>query len=155
MENYIDLLDRLTKEKELNNQLEKEIGSAELNFLWTSVIPLLDFICFINYERKYKINHLGSYYSFIRGDIPEDYFRGAVRHNVFNKGQFNEMFHCDPEIIDIRVERSNNFFKLKITGTNWISTEQGLKEVKRNFNSIDELVLDITKFLVDKGEILE
>jgi hypothetical protein len=65
------------------------------------------------------------------------------------------MFHCDPEIIDIRVERSNNFFKLKITGINWVATEEGLKEVKRNYNSIDELVLDITKFLVEKAVILK
>lgn len=155
MDNYIDLLDRLTKEKELNNQLEKEIGSAELNFLWTSVVPLLDFICFINYERKYKVNHLGSYYDFCRCGTSEEYFRDAVKHNVFHKGQFNESFNCNPEIIDIRVERSNNFFKLKITGINWTATPQGLKEEKKSYNTIDELVLDITKFLVDKGEILE
>lgn len=155
MDNYIELLDRLTKEKELNNQMEKEIGSAERNFLWTSVTPLLDFICFINYERKYKIPHLGSYYSFISGDIPEEYFRNTMKYNVFEFGCFCKRFNSEPEQIDIKVERSNDFFKLNITGINWVSTEQGLKEVKKSYNTIDELVLDITKFLVDKAEILE
>ena len=155
MDNYIDLLDRLSKEKELNNQLEKEIGSDERNFLWNSVSPLLDFLCFVNYERKYMVNHLGTYYAFSRCGTSEEYFREAVRQNVFYKGQFHESFNCNPEIIDIRVERSNNFFKLKITGINWVSTPQGLKEEKKSYNTIDELVLDVTKFLVDKAVILE
>jgi hypothetical protein len=155
MDNYIDLLDRLTKEKELNNQLEKEIGSAELNFLWTSVVPLLDFLCFVNYERKYQVDHLGTYYDFSRSGHPEDFFREVVRHNVFHRGQFHESFNCNPEIIDIRVERSNSFFKLKITGINWVTTPEGLKEEKKSYNTIDELVLDITKFLVDKAVIIE
>lgn len=155
MEDYVKLLDRLTKDKMLEDEIEKELQIAELNFLWTSVAPLVDFICFVNYDRKYKIKHLGSYYSFIRGDIPEDYFRESVRHNVFNKGQFNEVFHCIPEIIDISVERVNKFFKLKITGINWIATPNGNKEEKKSYSTIDDLILDITNYLVKNGEILE
>lgn len=155
MDNYIELLDRLTKEKEQKDQMEKEIGSAEQNFLWNAILPLLDFICFVNYERKYKVNHLGTYYSFIRADYSEEWYRNHIKNNVFFTTRFFDLFNCEPEQIEITVERSNNFFKLKIVGTNWISTPQGLKEVYKNYNSIDDLVLDITKFLVDKAEIIE
>jgi hypothetical protein len=98
---------------------------------------------------------LGTYYDFCRCGTPETFFRNNAKYNALQRGEFIESFNCDPEIIDIRVERSKNFFKLKITGINWVATEEGLKEVKRNFNSIDELVLDITKFLVEKAKILE
>jgi hypothetical protein len=152
---YSKLLDRLEKEKKYKEELDKEIQAEELEFLWNGIKPLLDFICFVNYERKYKMKHIGSYYSFIRGDIPESYFRESVRHNVFTKGQFNEAFHCNPEIIDITVSRVDYFFKLNIVGINWIPSSEGTKEVKKNYSSIDDLILDISKYLAENAEIIQ
>jgi hypothetical protein len=154
MLDYIKLLDRATQEKKLNDEMEKEIERAELSFLWNSIQGLLDFICLVNYERKYHIKHLGVYYPFINNNtLSETEFREHVKFNIFEKGEFKEVFMCEPKIIHITVQPHNQFFKLNIVGTNWINSDKGMMEVSKNYNSIDELVIDITNYLVNNAEM--
>lgn len=153
---YKNLIDRLAKEKQFKEKMDFEIQQDELKFLWTAVEPLVDFICFVNFERKYKIRHYGLYNSFIMGKETEEEFRERMQWNVFNLGQFKEKFMCkNPEIIDITVESNSKIFKLNIVGITPILTDKGLEDGKKIYNSIDELVFDISNYLIDEAVILE
>lgn len=154
---YKNLLDRLEQEKKFKEDMDLLIQQDELKFLWTAVEPLVDFLCFITYNRKYKIRSYGTYHSFIMGNETETEFRERMKWNVLNLGQFKEKFMGrNPEIINITVlpDPNSKVFKLSIIGIDTILTDDGSKEVQKKYNSIDELVLDISNYLVSNAEIV-
>ena len=158
MMDYKNLLDRLAKEKQFKEQMDIEIQQDELKFLWTAVEPLLDFLCFINFNRKYKIRSYGTYHSFILGNETEEQYREHIEWDVFNLGQFKETFMGrNPHTIDITVKNNpdTKVFKLEIFGIDTELTNDGSKEVKKKYNSIDELVLDISNYLVNNAVIID
>ena len=155
---YKNLLDRLEQEKKFKEDMDLAVQQDELKFLWTAVEPLVDFICFINYNRKYKFRAYGEYYSYIPRQETEDEFREHMKWDVFNLGQFKEKFMGKfPEIIDIKVVPNPNskVFTLSIVGIDTILTDDGLKEVQKKYNSIDELVLDISNYLVNNAVMMD
>ena len=155
---YKNLLDRLAKEKRFYEEMDLEIQQDELKFLWTAVEPLVDFLCFITYNRKYKFRAYGTYHSFIMGKETETEFRERMKWNVLNLGQFKEKFMGrNPEMINITVEPNpnNKVFKLSIIGIDTVLTDDGSKEVQKKYNSIDELVLDISNYLVNNAVMID
>jgi len=155
---YKNLLDRLEQEKKFKEEMDLAIQQDELKFLWTAVKPLLDFLCFINFDRKYKLRSYGEYHSYLLGNRTEEEYREYVEWNVFNLGQFKEKFiGKNPQIIDITVRTNpdTKVFNLEIFGIDTVLTNDGNKEVKKKYNSIDELVLDISNYLVNNAVIID
>jgi hypothetical protein len=155
---YKNLLDRLEQEKKFKEEMDLAIQQDELKFLWTAVKPLLDFLCFINFDRKYKIRSYGEYYSFILGNETEEQYRKHIELDVFSLGQFKETFMGrNPHTIDITVRANpdTKVFNLEIFGIDTVLTNDGNKEVKKKYNSIDELVLDISNYLVNNAVIID
>ena len=155
---YKNLLDRLEQERKFKEDMDLAIQQDELKFLWTAVEPLVNFLCFINFNRKYKLRSYGEYHSYLLGNRTEEEYREYVEWNVFNLGQFKEKFMGkNPEIIDIKVIPNPNskVFTLSIVGIDTILTDDGLKEVQKKYNSIDEIVLDISNYLVNNATMID
>lgn len=155
---YKNLLDRLEQEKKFKEDMDLAIQQDELKFLWKTVEPLLDFICFINFDRKYKIQSYGEYHSFILGNETEEQYRKHIEWDIFNLGKFSEKFMgCNPEIIDITIKTNpdTKVFKLEILGIDTVLTNDGDKQVQKKYNSIDELVLDISNYLVNNAVLID
>lgn len=156
MMDYKNLLDRLAKEKQFKEEMDLAIQNEELKFLWTAVKPLVDFICFVNFERQYKIRHYGLYNSFIVGKETEEEFRDRMKWNVFNLGLFKEQFmFSTPQTIEMSVEPNNAVFKLNIILHTSTLSDKGLEQVQKKYNTVDELVFDISNFLINEAVILE
>jgi len=158
MMDYKNLLDRLEQERKFKEDMDLAIQQDELKFLWTAVEPLVNFLCFINFNRKYKLRSYGEYHSYLLGNRTEEEYREYVEWNVFDLGQFKEKFMGkNPEIIDIKVIPNPNskVFTLSIVGIDTILTDDGLKEVQKKYNSIDEIVLDISNYLVNNAVMMD